>query len=250
MRINVLNTFLNAMSGVQAAAANPAVGFGRAPTHSTRAGIVQSLANLAGVNRRFHATRFDEIDRREDMITSPVEARLVAEGPIGEGGSILSKGARRIALSDVMGESASLFSGGRYMNLYLSPADRHYWRTPYPGKFVSTRVNRGEASLPVFIGLESFIQRADLFPRAVRANASIASILETKEFPIGMIAVGSLCVNAIHVLYEEGTAYGKGDLAGYFNIGSSMLLVFPDHPIYSLIDEGQKVSIGQAIAGI
>lgn len=223
-------------------------GGGLAAGASTSPGRLESLADLIGVNRRFHGPRFDEIDRRDDVIASPVEARLVAQGPVAADGSIPSKNGRRILLSDAMGGDAALFSSGRYMNLYLSPTDRHYWRAPYAGRFVSTRVNDGKALLPIFIGLESFFKKADLFPSAVKSNASVSSVLMTDAFPIGMIAVGSLCVNAIHVLYDEGVRYEKGDLVGCFSIGSSMLLLYPDSAIHSLLDEGWKVSLGQAIA--
>jgi|GEM_PF-720144 len=246
----VLGNLLGAMQAARAAAITPSAGFGRGPANSTPSGPLERLCNLSGVNRRFHMARYDRIDKDPSVVASPVEASLVARGPVGDGGYILSKRGRRIALSDVMGEDAGRFSRGWYMNLYLSPADRHYWRSPYGGRFVSTHVNPGDAALPVFIGLESLFRKADLFPMAVRANASIASVLETQDFPIGMIAVGSLCVNAIHVLYEEGVEYEKGDLAGFFNIGSSMLLVFPDIGAYPLIEEDDKVSIGQAVAGL
>ena len=82
--------------------------------------------------------------------------------------------------------------------------------------------------------------------KAIKKNASIGSVFQTKNFPIVMIAVGSLNVNRIHTDYEEMQNYKKGTPCGYFSIGSSMLLCFPNH-LKTLIDEGSNVKIGQRI---
>ena len=66
-----------------------------------------------------------------------------------------------------------------------------------------------------------------------------------------MIAVGSLNVNSIHTIKKD--YFNKGDIAGYFNLGSSMLLCFPEQNIKNLrvlIDERDKVDIGEGIIKI
>ena len=149
-----------------------------------------------------------------------------------------------------MGEKASLFSGGFYINFYLSPRDKHYWRTPYEGSFSHTQINEGQTRFPVLIGLERFFKNGDLFDLAVRYNAKIASVLDTKRFPIGMIAVGSLNVSGIHVLYQEDIQCKKGDLCGYFSVGSSMILCLPKGDFAAMCDVGRKVFIGQPIVRV
>ena len=61
-----------------------------------------------------------------------------------------------------------------------------------------------------------------------------------------MIAVGSLNVNGVHIDYEEMKNYKKGTPCGYFSIGSSMLLCFPNY-LKILVDEESNVKIGQRI---
>jgi phosphatidylserine decarboxylase len=183
-------------------------------------------------------------------VTSPVEGTVAYSGRIEERQTILSKGGRRIYLDNVMGGKAALFSGGFYINFYLNPRDRHYWRTPYDGKFTHTQINEGKSRLPVFIGLERLFKNGDIFDLAVRYNASIASVLETKRFPLGMIAVGSLNVSGIHVLYQEGAGCMKGDLCGYFSIGSSMLMCFPAGEFSDLTIVGRRVHVGMPIVRI
>ena len=99
--------------------------------------------------------------------------------------------------------------------------------------------------LPVAIGLE-YMLGLEMFDRAIKKNASIGSVFQTENFTMAMIAVGSLNVNRIYTDYEEMQNYTKGTPSGYFSIGSSMLLCFPNH-LRALIDEGSDVKIGQRI---
>jgi phosphatidylserine decarboxylase len=85
-----------------------------------------------------------------------------------------------------------------------------------------------------------------MFSKAVKKNASIGSVFQTNKFSIAIIAVGSLNVNRIYTDYEEQKNYQKGTPCGYFSIGSSMLLCFPDY-LKILIKKGDDVNIGQQI---
>ena len=85
-----------------------------------------------------------------------------------------------------------------------------------------------------------------MLSKAIKKNASIGFLFETKDFLMAMIAVGSLNVNGIHVDYEEMQNYKKCTPCGYFTIGSTMLLCFPDH-LKVLIEEMSDVKIGQRI---
>ena len=131
------------------------------------------------------------------------------------------------------------------MNLYLNPSNLHFWITPCDGMFTYTQKNEGKAFIPIYIGLEYLIG-IEMFSKATKRNATIGSVLQTRDFPIAMIAVGSLNVNRIHTDYEEMQNYKKGTPCGYFSIGSSMLLCFPNH-LKTLVNEGSDVNIGQRI---
>jgi phosphatidylserine decarboxylase len=61
-----------------------------------------------------------------------------------------------------------------------------------------------------------------------------------------MIAVGSLNVNRIFIDYEEQKEYKKGVPCGYFSIGSTMLLCFPNY-LNVLVKKGDNIKIGQRI---
>jgi phosphatidylserine decarboxylase precursor len=203
------------------------------------------VADKLGINRIFRRYANLEIDSNEDVLVSPVEAKVKTIGKINSNGEIMSKGDKIVKLESLLGEQTSRFADSSYINFYLNPFNKHYWVTPYDGTISYIKKREGEAIFPVLIGLEN-LTRISMMNKAVKRNASISTILETKNFPIAMIAVGSLNVNRIHADYVEGRQYVKGDECGYFSIGSSMLLCFPNY-LETLVQENDKVRIGQMI---
>lgn len=218
--------------------------------HSTKTSIIGGVVSRLGMNKKFHRFKDDQIEYDSNFIISPVDAKLVATGHIKKGGTIISKSNKEINLKDTIGEQADMFSDGFYLNFYLSPKNRHYWRIPYDGKLVSMSLNQGKARIPVFIGMDKIFKNKDFFKKAIKRNASVGLVFKTDSFPFVMIPVGSLNVNGIHIVDEKDGNYKKGDIGGYFSIGSSMLLCFPKYAFESLIKIGDKVKIGQNIVKI
>ena len=216
--------------------------------YSTRESKKERIANFLGLNKKFHKLGVDFIDEGIYDVVSPVEAKLIGFGEIKENG-IISTSEDEICLEKVIGKKARLFSNGFYLKFYLHPKNKHYWVVPYDGKFISTKINDNKAKIPIIIG-EYFKRFNYLFEKAIEKNATIGSVLETKYFPIFMLAIGSYNVNAIHMNYKEDKNYKKGDVCGYFSIGSGMLLGFPDYGLELLIKSGDKVKIGMPIVRI
>lgn len=211
---------------------------------STRNSLVGKIMDFMGINNRFHRYETIEIDA-EARVISPVEARVANVGKISDKGKLISKNNKEVNLKDLMGDYSNNFFSGTYINFYLSPLNRHFWVTPCDGHFIYTQKNEGKTKFPVFLGLENLFG-IEMFSKAAERNASISSILKTKESVLAMIAVGSLNVNRVHVDYEEGISYTKGTPCGYFSLGSSMLLCFPDNPEI-LVKNGERVRLGQKI---
>jgi phosphatidylserine decarboxylase len=212
---------------------------------STKNSLLGKLADNLGINEKFGEYTDIEIDPDESAVISPVEAKVMKIGNIGSNAILISKNNKEVKLADITGSFANQFSGYKYINFYLNPSNKHFWVTPFDGMFIYTHKNEGKAWLPVYIGLENIIG-IEMFSRAVKKNASIFSVFKTKDFLIAMIAVGSLNVNRIHIDYEEMKNYKKGTPCGYFSIGSTMLLCFPNH-FKIVIDEDADVKIGQKI---
>jgi len=215
--------------------------------------LVSKVAGRLGINKRFSKlVPVKGLDTGVDVIVCPVEGKVVSLGKIDHAGTLESKKRKKIALTALMGEHSKIFDHGYYINIYLAPLNRHFWITPYDGKFTYTKKNDGESSIPVLIALEKvfkfipFLNRIDMLEKATRKNATISSIFDIDGYPLAMIAVGSLNVNDIHTLYEEQKRYAKGEPAGYFSLGSSMLICFPNNADI-LVKKGQKVKMGQAL---
>ncbi len=212
---------------------------------STKNSLVGRITDYLGVNKKFHKYEKIDIDSKDSAIISPVEAKVMHIGKIEKNGMLISKHNKKVLLKDIIGDYSSKFLGSNYINFYLSPSNKHFWVTPYTGEFTHTQKNEGKSWPPVFIGLEN-IFGIEMFSKAVKKNASIGSIFQTKDFPLAMVAIGSLNVNRIHTDYEQMKTYKKGSPCGYFSMGSSMLLCFPNNMEF-LIDEGSYVKIGQRI---
>ncbi len=212
---------------------------------ATNNSLIGKIADSLGINKKFHQYKETNIDPLDKALISPVEGKIVHIGHISADGILISKNNKEISLKELIGENYKLFINGKYINIYLSPLNEHYWITPDDGKFIYTQKNTGTAVLPVFVGLESLLG-IEMFSKAVKKNASIGSVFQTAKFSIAMIAVGSLNVNRIYADYEENKYYKKGTSCGYFNIGSSMLLCFPDY-LKILVEKDEKIKIGQRI---
>ncbi len=217
----------------------------------TKRSLVEKVANSFNIKfTKYKNLDEDKINFHGSIVVSPVQAKLVDVGKISSK-QITSKYKEKVNLKQVIGDYASLFNQGSFFNFYLSPKDKHYWRLPYEGKFIHTQLNQPKTKIPVFIGLERLLGNCNLFEKAIKKNASIGSVLLTPKFPMAMIAVGSLFVNGIKINYENNKFYHKGEVLGYFKIGSSMLLCFPNiNNLEPLIEINQKVNIGEKIMWI
>jgi len=212
---------------------------------STKNSLLGKIADNLGLNKNFNEYTKVEIDPDDSAVISPVEAKVIKIGDINSSGILISKNDKEVKLDDITGSFTNHFKGYKYINFYLNPSNKHFWVTPSDGMFIYTHKNEGKSWLPVYIGLENLLG-IEMLSKAVKKNASIGSVFKTKDFLMAMIAVGSLNVNGIHVDYEEMQDYKKGTPCGYFSIGSTMLLCFPNH-LKILLEEKSDVKIGQRI---
>jgi len=212
---------------------------------ATNNSLIGVIADSLGLNKKFHLYKETNIDPLDMALISPAEGKVVHIGNITDDGILISKYNKEVRLKELIGEYYKQFLGGKYINIYLSPLNDHYWVTPDNGKFIYTQKNKGKAVFPVYIGLENLFG-IEMFSKAIKKNASIGSVFQTDKFQLAMIAVGSLNVNRIYTDYEEQKNYQKGNPCGYFSIGSSMLLCFPDY-LKILVEKGDNIKIGQRI---
>ena len=212
---------------------------------STKNSLIGRISDFIGLNSNFNKYQQVDINTNDTALISPVEGKVVHIGDIDKDGLLISKHNKKVILKNLIGKYSDQFIGGKFINFYLSPANLHFWITPTDGMFTYTQKNEGKSFIPIYIGFE-YLFGIEMFSKATRRNATIGSVLQTKDFPLAMIAVGSLNVNRIHTDYEEMQSIKKGTPCGYFSIGSSMLLCFPKH-LKTLVNEGDDVKIGGRI---
>lgn len=212
---------------------------------ATNNSFIGKIADILGINKKFHQYKEININPQDKALISPVEGKVVHIGNINNDGILFSKHNKEVRLKELIGDHYKQFTGEKYINIYLSPLNDHYWVTPDDGKFIYTQKNEGTAFIPICVGLENVLG-IEMFSKAVKKNASIGSIFQTDKFQLALIAVGSLNVNRIYIDYEEQKNYKKGNPCGYFSIGSSMLICFPDY-LKVLVEKGDCLKIGQQI---
>jgi phosphatidylserine decarboxylase len=182
-----------------------------------------------------------------EVLVSPCDGIWGAAGRV-EGGTILQVKGRPYRVTDLLGDPsiAKGYEGGCYATLYLSPRDYHRFHTPEAGTI--RRLDYWPGSLwPVnSIGL---LGVDGLFTR----NERICAYLEVDEPDgeagitpaIALVAVGATMVGSVrlsfdslrtnlpsascerHELGERARHFERGEEWGYFEFGSTIVLLTP-----------------------
>ncbi|MFB6264985.1 MAG: archaetidylserine decarboxylase [Bradymonadaceae bacterium] len=201
------------------------------------------------------------VDRTPGAIVSPVDGRLGAHGEIGDGTLVQAKG-RRYELYELLDSrpDASVFEGGSYLTLYLSPGHYHRIHSPVAGRVERLSYVPGRL-LPVNdIGL----QHVD---RLFAVNERLITFLSAREGRrVAVVKVGATCVGRIAVTfddlegnrafarrtsvrYDDRPALEVGDELGVFNLGSTVVLLCEggDVAFAEDLESGDEVRYGQRL---
>ncbi len=203
------------------------------------------------------------IDPDARSIGSPVDGTVSEIGYLEELSLLQAKG-RAYRLDALLAAPAwtARFAGGAFATLYLAPRDYHRVHMPVaarlraawyvPGRLFS--VNAATAGAV-----------ADLYAR----NERVVCAFETESrLPFAMVLVGALFVGSIATLWHgevtprrpraalelpvpDATApLGKGAEMGRFNMGSTVILLFPRDALAWLpeLAPGSRILMGQALA--
>lgn len=184
------------------------------------------------------------IERSADLVPSPADAVLKAFGPIDATGAIPEVKGRTYAARDLLGDPALAdgFVGGHYAVLYLSPRDYHRVHSPLDGRLVAATTLAG-ASYPVNA------RGVRAVPGLFAKNRRVVFDLESERFGrVALVMVGATNVGRITVSAPDGPI-ARGDELGIFNLGSTVVMLFPKAAPLALADvhEGELVRVGQAI---
>ena len=180
------------------------------------------------------------VDRDEDAIVSPVDGTVSFAGDIRADSVFQAKGID-YSLGDLLATDiaeADHYRDGSFATIYLAPYNYHRVHAPFAGELVAARYVPGD----LFSVNEATVSRVNgLF----RRNERLVMHFRTGFGPAVLILVGALNVGSISTpwsgeirprktgvvdaldLSGHPTDVDKGDLLGWFNMGSTVILLLP-----------------------
>jgi phosphatidylserine decarboxylase len=199
-------------------------------------------------------------------IASPADGTLSQAGDIEAGFLFQAKG-HDYSLLELLGGDAEmnrLFEDGNFATIYLSPRDYHRLHMPLSGKLMRMLHVPGR----LFSVNETTCQSV---PRLFARNERVICLFETDLGPMAMILVGAIFVSSIETVWAgtitplqqrvnswdytpqskpAGIELEKGEEMGRFNMGSTVILLFPKDVMEWAEDftPGSPVRMGQMIA--
>ena len=181
-----------------------------------------------------------EIDDDDDAMISPVDGTVSFAGDIRADNLFQAKGID-YTLGDLLAtdlEEVERYIDGRFATIYLAPYNYHRVHAPFAGQLVAARYVPGD----LFSVNEATVSRLrGLF----RRNERLVMHFRTDFGPAVLIFVGALNVGSISTpwtgeirprkagvvealdLSRYPAEVAKGDLLGWFNMGSTVILLMP-----------------------
>jgi phosphatidylserine decarboxylase len=196
------------------------------------------------------------VDDDEDAVVAPADGTISVAGRI-RGDSIFQAKGLDYTLSDLLAtdlDEAARYIDGSFATIYLAPYNYHRVHAPLAGELVAARYVPGD----LFSVNKSTVSRVrGLFSR----NERLIMHFRTAIGPAALVFVGALNVGSISTpwtgeirprktgvvdvldISSQPVEVAKGDLLGWFNMGSTVILLLPagacdwdddlepDHPV-------------------
>ncbi len=193
----------------------------------------------------------------EDGCIAPCDALVTECGKLQKDRALQIKG-MSYSIDSLLREcDASVVHDGEYVNFYLSPRDYHRYHVPCDMR-VHRVVHIPGKLYPV--NLRFLRKKFDLFVENERVVLECSTQGGGRFF---MVLVGALNVGKMTLVFEsrlqtnhtrevaifeyEDLLMQKGELLGYFKMGSTILLFFEPGLFISSLQRGDKVRYGQRI---
>ena len=182
-----------------------------------------------------------EVDDDDDAIVSPVDGTVSVAGRI-RGDTIFQAKGIDYSLGDLLAtdlDEAARYVDGHFATIYLAPYNYHRVHAPLAGELVAARYVPGD----LFSVNEATVANLDgLF----RRNERLVMHFRTAAGPAVLIFVGALNVGSISTpwtgeirprktgvvdvldISSHPQRVEKGDLLGWFNMGSTVILLLPE----------------------
>ena len=202
------------------------------------------------------------VDANPESIVSPADGTLSRSGRLLAGSIMQAKGID-YTLEDLLAtdlEQAAALADGSFATIYLAPYNYHRVHAPFDGKVVAARYVPGDL-------FSVNAATAKYVPGLFRRNERLVLHFETPQGPAAVILVGALNVGSISTpwsgqirprksgvvetidLDNGPDTIKKGDLLGWFNMGSTVIVLMPAGSCewHDDLEPGKTVRMGESI---
>ena len=198
----------------------------------------------------------------DNSIACPADGRVNHAGYVTEGLLIQAKGHEYGLLELLAGDQALFreFKESSYATVYLSPRDYHRVHMPVTGRLREMHFVPGK----LFSVSEATTQ---LVPELFARNERVICVFDTATGPMAVILVGAIFVGSMETVWkgevrgpddtpsiwhyqdEQAITIEKGKEMGRFNMGSTVILLFPERQARweETLEPGVPVRVGEAI---
>ena len=205
-----------------------------------------------------------KIDTKKYSIVSSCDGKILEYGKI-ENNTILQVKGKKIHIRDLLNnddESATTYSDGSFVTIYLSPKDYHRVHMPYSGKLFKTIHIPGRL---YSVATHSVKYIKNLYAR----NERLVCSFNENQLKFSVIFIGAINVSSIEVVWKGEvspplpkktitTKYSKkniilkkGQELGMFKSGSTVILLFNKKVnVVSNLKRGKSIRVGNQIGNI
>jgi len=200
------------------------------------------------------------IDPAKDSLVSPVDGMVSQMGLIDHDLILQAKG-HHYTIKDLLAtEMTEDFINGHFMTIYLSPKDYHRLHAPLDCDIKAMRHVPGR----LFSVADWTAQK---IPRLFARNERLVNHLHTAIGHVAYVYVGAILVSSIEtvsngvitppyanevtdILIQGKSQYQKGEEMGRFNMGSTVIMLFPKDTVTfnAQLKAGSELKLGQKIA--
>jgi len=237
----------------------------RVETSEIRLSVPDDFASFNDFFVRELAQGSRPVDASASSIVSPVDGTVSQLGQL-RGNALLQAKGIEYTLEELFAsniDDARAFANGSFATIYLAPFNYHRVHAPLAGELLSASYIPGEL---FSVNLATASNIRNLFCRNERLLLHFA----TARGPMAVIFVGALNVGSISTpwcgelrprhkggigtvdLGQYSREVGKGDLLGWFNMGSTVILLLPPGAGSWRQDlvSGTAVRMGEAIGAL
>jgi phosphatidylserine decarboxylase len=197
----------------------------------------------------------------DDVVVSPADGRLTEFGRL-DGDRLLQAKGKTYTVASLLAEQPALiemFAGGSFLTIYLAPHNYHRVHAPVAGlldrgRYIpGKRYSVNESTAAAIDELYCRNERVALWMSTAVGYSVVVMVGALNVASLTTTLSGEIPSGAERVLAAEApVALARGAELGRFNLGSTVVMLFPRGSIewLSTLVPGQKLAVGQALGRI